>query len=169
MIFNVGLPRSGTTSLTKMFKRLGYPVLRVNKRSIDVIKHSFDEAGFIVGVPLCLRYEDLMDQYPESKFILNIRDPQEWYDSYSEVMESFKKRGHPALDDMSLVYDLLNEDDPREAYLKYIDGVQKTIPEDRLLVLDFFNDDDIDIWINLIKFIEPTVPHLMQRRILVKG
>ena len=39
-----------------------------------------------VDWPGCVYYEELMEAYPDAKVLLNVRDPERWYDSFLDVM-----------------------------------------------------------------------------------
>jgi hypothetical protein len=44
-----------------------------------------------VDWPACHYYRELMQEFPEAKVILTIRDPDQWYDSMAETLYSLKK------------------------------------------------------------------------------
>ena len=90
-IFCVGFHKTGTTSLYAALTTLGFKVTgtvgeewRVDelerdgaKRCIDIID-DFDAAE---DMPWPLFFRELDDAYPGSKFILTVRDAEDWYAS----------------------------------------------------------------------------------------
>lgn len=95
-VLAVGAPRTGTQSLSKALTRLGYNPLHsgenLNARApwCNHIfgKASFEEAmltmkGFdsALDEPFHLMYEEVMQRFPDCKFILTESDPDKWYSS----------------------------------------------------------------------------------------
>lgn len=93
-IFCVGRNKTGTTSLTMAFEDLGYIVAKQNKAALfldDYILENFESiikfcesAQVFQDVPFSLpdTYKYLDQAYPDSKFILTIRDsPEQWHNS----------------------------------------------------------------------------------------
>jgi hypothetical protein len=93
-IFCIGRNKTGTTSLQKEFKRLGYQVghqQKAEKLLKEYINEDFESiiqycktADVFQDFPFSYpkTFQHLDKAYPNSKFILTIRNsPEEWYDS----------------------------------------------------------------------------------------
>lgn len=82
MVFGVGLPRTGTSSLTKAMQILGYRSAHRKTRSGRITRHDISKYDFLADIPVCGWYDD---SDLEGKFILTVRDPLEWYESYVKM------------------------------------------------------------------------------------
>ncbi|TQD33807.1 sulfotransferase [Haloflavibacter putidus] len=93
-VFGIGLNKTGTTSLTKAMSGLGYRVgdqynalkdfESYQKRDFKPIIKYCKTAQFFQDIPFSLPFTYvILDHYfPNSKFILTIRDnPEQWYES----------------------------------------------------------------------------------------
>lgn len=88
-IFGIGLNRTGTTSLTFALNKLGMKLVRcpdeqtifkelmVGNYKLSIL-NEFDGITAVVAAPFFAQW-DLM--YPESKFILTLRDKESWLNS----------------------------------------------------------------------------------------
>lgn len=97
-VIGAGFGRTGTMSLKVALEELGFgkcyhmteamgrlPHLKLwHKASLG---HPVDWDDIFPGYqsaidwPACAFYKELMEQYPEAKVVLTIRDPERWYDS----------------------------------------------------------------------------------------
>lgn len=108
MILIVGLPKSGTTSFTKLFSNAGYKsvhwkiseryigkIIQQNKINNRRLLSGLENFDCITQMDVCMDrenaywpqitdYEELYHQNPDAIFILNKRDP-------SKVLSSFKR------------------------------------------------------------------------------
>ena len=81
-VFGIGLPRTGTTSLTVALSRLGFdtwhypPTLETGLRAAAACD------GLIVA-----HWRQLLQDYPDAKYILTVRDVPSWLDSYRSLYE----------------------------------------------------------------------------------
>jgi len=93
-VFCIGRNKTGTTSLKTALSDLGYRV-GDQRRAERLIEHYRDRdfqpiieycrtADAFQDVPFSLpfTYVVLDQAFPESKFILSVRDPDDWYESY---------------------------------------------------------------------------------------
>lgn len=93
-IFGVGLHKTGTTSLTEAFRLMGFDSahwespnwaryiwqeMRAGGRSRTLEMHYA-----LSDLPIPLLYRELDKAYPGSKFILTVRDENEWIESISK-------------------------------------------------------------------------------------
>lgn len=85
-VFCIGFHKTGTTSMEKAFKYLGYRVTGGNwVRDPEVRKVALQRALEIVPQydafqdnPWPMLYKEMDKAFPGSKFILTLRDPQKW-------------------------------------------------------------------------------------------
>ena len=88
-VFAIGLSRTGTTSIHRCLKTLGYnsahffnPVSRAVLQDSDF--HLFNAFS---DSPICVSFERLFHRFPKSKFILTTRDLESWTRSIKRHME----------------------------------------------------------------------------------
>ncbi len=83
-IFGVGLPRTGTTSVSMAMIELGY-------RTGHVCFHEslYDQGDCFFDTPVYVDYPLLDKRYPNSKFILTWRDPKAWFVSFQKHLLPF--------------------------------------------------------------------------------
>jgi hypothetical protein len=113
-IFAVGFSKTGTTSLEKALELLGYKVCRGHWKNPHTfyllalyIHRDYDEIFRLVnywdafadapwgGTDL---YQELYRRFPESKFILTIRDAETWYESFEKLITMFDLNLETAFD-----------------------------------------------------------------------
>ena len=87
-IFGIGLSKIGTTSLTQALQLLDHKAvhfpffhLKPQKDSLALNYHKIDKWDAMTDTPIPYFYKELDRHYPESKFILTIRNIDEWLDS----------------------------------------------------------------------------------------
>ena len=93
-VFGIGLSRCGSMALNTGLKILGY-------RSLFVLTYKQLEKNLLkydafTHVPLATMYRELDGRFPDSKFILNVRDQESWLQSCEKwwaVTESARKKG----------------------------------------------------------------------------
>jgi hypothetical protein len=100
-IFNIGLNKSGTTSLANALTLLGIPTLhyeyngteihqiitknkKKQRRLLNTLDYKYRAFLDFAGQ---LYYQDLYMQYPKSKFILTTRPFKDWLTSYIAMTE----------------------------------------------------------------------------------
>ncbi|WP_223033941.1 sulfotransferase [Hanstruepera marina] len=107
-IFCIGLNKTGTTSLGSFFEMNNYPV--ANQRAGGLLLKAYLKRDFneiirfcsskdrvvFQDVPFSLpyTYQHLFTKFPDSKFILTIRNsPEEWYESILNFHSNFYNNG----------------------------------------------------------------------------
>lgn len=88
-VFGIGLSRTGTLSLTAALNRLSIPTIHFPSddltfeqlRSGDFQLKVLDKFRGICDTPVAPYYPQLDEEFPGSKFILTIRDRDEWLSS----------------------------------------------------------------------------------------
>ncbi|CAA0098198.1 Uncharacterised protein [BD1-7 clade bacterium] len=182
-VIGAGFGRTGTVSLKLALEHLGegpcYHMYEAMKRpQHDVIWHNAIRgkniewehifSGFKAGVdwPVAYFWEDLSRYYPEAKFILSVRDPEQWYQSISRTI--FKVLQETPLNSVALVHRTMTralikdgvfegtiEDKSHviDIYEKHIEKVRTSLSPERLLIFD-----TRDGWEPLCSFLNRPVP-----------
>ncbi|MEM8828058.1 MAG: sulfotransferase family protein [Cyanobacteria bacterium P01_G01_bin.19] len=158
-VFGLGLSKTGTSSLTRALTLLDY-------KSAHFIKiHNFDKYDAITDTPIPVIYRALDRQYPQAKFVLTIRDAEDWVKSFENhiIRQDWQNRYSKMRSDALLVtmqlYGTINFD--RQ---KYLDGYHRYHQEVRdyfanrkqdLLVMNICQGDG---WEKLCPFLGVSVP-----------
>lgn len=143
-IFAIGFNKTGTTSLYTLFRQLGFTAMdgpHWRKQEQWHVHYQFQ--AFSDGPPEDFRVLD--KTFPRSKFILNVRDLQEWLDSRIEHVRlrmrdpRYKARmSKGKLPDLDIICEWIrNRQKHHLAVLSYF----RHRPDD-LLVLNFIADPD---------------------------
>ncbi len=163
-IFGVGMQRTGTSSMTRAFRILGYrsahfPAELWENRDAPVLA----ECDAFFDNPIPLIYQELDERCPESKFILTIRDEDDWLESCEYLFTKkrddyggFAKRTqemHHALYGQSH----FDTEVFREAFRRHNTQVKEYFADrpDDLLVIDIAQDDK---WTPICSFLEVDPP-----------
>ena len=188
-IIGAGFARTGTLSTRAALQTLGYPCYHMAEVILN-FDHLRTWHDFVVGgermdwqqlfrereatvdFPAAWFYRELMQAFPDAKVLLNVRDPQRWYDSYmtlTSVHEEFfpHRASSPELDMLVRFLDALNQrifgasfdrqslDKERctHAFEAHIERVKAEVPADRLLVFSVKEG-----WEPLCRFLGHDVP-----------
>lgn len=158
-VFGVGINRTGTTSLAAALDRLGFPCMHspgwLNDHihylcKDDPLRDLRDRYQAFVEHPLPYYFRQLNRWYPNARFILTVRDEDDW-------LESRKRRFEPdgLSRDMPKYYSL------RKHARRWFRDHNKAVKEyfahksDRLLVIDICGGDG---WEPLCGFLGVPVP-----------
>lgn len=194
-VIGAGMARTGTMSLKFALEELGYNkchhMMEVMKDSANLVywneMHNKRTTDFeamlkgyqaIVDFPGSLYYKELIQQYPDAKVILSVRDAEKWYlscrNTIYQVPKGFEKftlqiKGlfNPRIKNVLDVYDFAtraiwqnlfknNFDDKDFAikiYNDWTDEVKKTVPQQNLLIFEAK-----DGWEPLCKFLNKPIP-----------
>jgi hypothetical protein len=155
-VWNVGLPRTGTTTFCDALKILGYTKIKHNPR----YEHLNDlQAASDAGCILYYKYLDY--KYPNSKFVLAQRDLESWLASAEFIYTKY-----PATDkDIAIlrrmhIYETVTFDRDKfiSAYHHHHESVRryfKTRPAD-LLEMNIIGGEG---WEKLCPFLELSIPN----------
>lgn len=162
------MPRTGTTSLAKALRALQYKVihapLSIIKRRDQELLLSVEAARryeAMADLPVALMYKQLDAAFPDSKFILTIRDVEKWILSMRRVRRVYPiLRLHPIVPHLirsAFGEGLLDDEEAmRVAFLRHTKEVLTHFEgRDNLLVLDFAAGDG---WKKLCGFLNRPVP-----------
>ncbi len=99
-LFGIGANKTGTTSLEKIFRALGLNVPNQQEQEVRIVRQlhrgnlrplqefvarfdAFQDSPFSQG----LTFAQVDALFPQSKFILTVRDPEPWFDSLCRFHE----------------------------------------------------------------------------------
>ena len=129
--------------------KLWYDISRGEHPNWNRLFSGFNSA---VDFPVCLFYEELVNKFPDAKFILTLRDFDTWYKSTANTIykvptmlpDWFKRVVYPIRMFIELQVNLIwlglfkNNFSDRQftelVYNEHIESVKKTIPADKLLI-----------------------------------
>ena len=154
-LFGIGLSRTGTTSLTEALRILGYKA-----KHYPDSEGEFDQFEALTDTPVAWRYKLLDGRYPDSRFILTIRDIPKWLKS----CEHFFHHNEPdrlAQLNRLMCYGTVPFDKDRfeAAYQSHLVGVQAYFanrPND-LLVMNIASGEG---WEKLCAFLGKAIPNV---------
>ncbi len=159
-IFGIGLSKTGTTSLTKALEYFGYKA-KHNPRP-HILYEMVDKYDALTDISISSNYKTLDERYPNSKFILTIRDMKPWLKSCHFELSKEKKPNEWRAENRLKTYGTVNWDRRKfkKAHKRHIKDVMeyfKDRPED-LLVLDTFNERNK--WKKLCNFLNKEIPDI---------
>jgi hypothetical protein len=185
-VLGAGFPRTGTLSTKAALEQLGfgpcYHFVSQFERPQDAAvwlaaargapvdwTALFADFGAAVDWPQSAFYQQLMEVYPEAKVLLNLRDPEAWYESIATTVYPASRGGLSApagtmLHTAAQAIDTLGWqgifhgrfEDKAEAlatFAQWNRQVQENVPAERLLVWEVSQG-----WEPLCRFLEVTVP-----------
>lgn len=169
-VFGIGLSKTGTTSLAHALDILGYRTkdnmgvvnyIRDDLSSIDT--EVLDANDAFTDTPIPSLYRQLDAKYPNSKFILTVRDMEGWLQSckkqFTQKLSDKQNEAHNRL--FLDLYDctVFDEQKFRKGYEDFVKGVFQYFsdrPQD-LLTLNVSAGDD---WEKLCHFLGKPVPDI---------
>jgi hypothetical protein len=182
-VIGAGFGRTGTMSMQAALEILGYRCYHMKEvpstaghlqawhdlvadRAPMDWQWLFKDFQATVDFPACYYYKELMREYPDAKVILNVREPDRWFDSFLTLQNTTDKfrifRFIPKARRFLAFIDTLVPKvfgDPRdrarciEIFNKHNREVQEYVPPERLLVFRVQ-----DGWDPLCKFLGREVP-----------
>jgi hypothetical protein len=181
-IIGAGFGRSGTMSLRKALQILGYNPCYHMQVTLTHYSHLrfwirakagkpvnyqrfFRNYKATVDWPACEFYEELMAEFPGAKVLLNVRDPDAWYDSIFNTIWAIQKvfpfwfpRVYWKIHD-DIMWDtrfngeFTNRKKTIEVYKARIEEVISKVPSEKLLVYNVKEG-----WEPLCRFLDKPVP-----------
>lgn len=156
-IFGIGLSRTGTSSLTHALRILGYSACHFPKN----LKNALENYEALTDTPIAKNFKELDKLYPNSKFILTIRDMNNWLKSMKTHFDLY-----PSLTRETWILQLrkdlyqtkdFNKNLLEKSYYRHIENVKKYFKnrESDLLIMDITRGDGWDI---LCKFLTKKIP-----------
>jgi len=166
-IFGIGLSRTGTMSLDKALEILGYKskhapldILEYNSGSLSIKLNKVQDYDALTDAHVAKFYKELDVAYPDSKFILTVREMKSWLKS----CEKYFINPASSIDNIhkQLMYDLyntikFNKVKFKEAYLRHLDDVLSYFKNrgNDLLIIDICAGEG---WEKLCPFLDKPVP-----------
>ncbi len=165
-IIGIGFHKTGTTTLGNALKILGYKVKGVTPRMIiPVVSGKTHKAlnyaekyDALEDVPWCILYKELYRRFPESKFILTIRDEESWFKSAKKQFGNYIRpqnewiygRGNGLFKDKELAI---------TRYRKHNKDVTEYFKDkpNKLLIMNFSEGDG---WGKLCTFLGKDIPNI---------
>lgn len=178
-VLGVGLGRTGTTSLAKALRILGYRTLHwapnylreTLEQGLEPDLRRYAQWDAVTDIPAALYFREFLAAFPECKFILTVRSEQSWIESIRafyanparfERLTQFTQPQKAWLRQISVELRKLAYGSERvlpSIYLKrfrdHNDYVRRVIPADRLLVMDLTQGDG---WNRLCPFLNCPLP-----------
>lgn len=164
-VFGIGFQKTGTSSLQKALNELGYKtcgtrpdlLLDILSKRFKKVRKCVDQYDAFFDHPWPQLFEFLDQAYPNSRFILSIRDEESWYQSVSNHIGNFVSPIHEWIygKGKSLVKD--HKQNTLAVYRAHHQKVLdyfKDQPE-RLLILDLGSDLT---WETLCPFLNIDIP-----------
>lgn len=110
-IFCIGLSKTATTSLTEALRTLGFDAVhwyatkhafRYTDQGLDIDWAFFERHDAFADTPVARLYPQLDARYPDARFILTLRDPDAWLESFRDQfaaggLDAFSARLHKDL------------------------------------------------------------------------
>ena len=166
-VFGIGLSKTGTTSLARALEILGYNVkdcLGITKYSkgnlASINQTALDTYDALTDTPIPNFYRELDKEYPNSKFILTIRDMDGWLQSCKKQFNQklADKRSDAANQLFLELYDTVTFDEEkfRSGYKKFTESVLEYFKDrpDDLLVIDISKGEG---WEKLCPFLNKPI------------
>lgn len=181
-LIGAGFGRAGTMSLRRALETLGYKpcyhmqvtlthyfhlrfwIRAKTGKPVDYHKF-FRKYRATVDWPACEFYPELMEAFPEAKVLLNVRDPEEWYESMFNSIWAiqkafpfwFPKEYRQIHDDIMwnsrFNREFTDKGKTLQVYLEWIEEVRRKVPAEKLLVYNVKEG-----WEPLCRFFNKEIP-----------
>lgn len=126
-IFGIGASKTGTTSLTEALKILGFrashwddhiQLLNAHQNN-DFSSKIFQDYDAFLDLPIPLMYKQLDKEFPNSKFILTIREEYAWVNSLLFHTAKIKNKGGVIAKEQELFYGNFTKDNLLNTYRQH--------------------------------------------------
>jgi hypothetical protein len=185
-VIGAGFPRTGTLSTKAALEHLGFGpcyhfvtlferpqdaevwLAAARGRPVDWMA-LFADFGCAVDWPQSACYKQLMDVYPQAKVLLNVRDPEQWYESMASTVYAASRSALSApagtmMNNIGQAIDALGwqgifqgrfeaKEHALALYAQWNQDVKDYVPAERLLVWEV-----TDGWEPLCRFLGVAVP-----------
>jgi hypothetical protein len=172
-LFIIGLPRTGTTSISVALLDYGFKVAHT-----AYTKHAFELADVISDAPCFCDYQELDQLFPNSKFVYLNRALEKWVPSMQMLLNKMLpelrpktgylnpilKRSINTCFKLSTATDPLNEQHLTECYLEHQKNLQKYFSgREDLLTIDISHNNSLQILLQFLGISTENIgdfPHL---------
>ncbi len=160
MIFNIGLPKTGTTTINKALNILGFKsihdpfteTIELSKGNIGKIKALADKYNsFSGGCSICYKQLDVL--FPGSIFILSTRDFDSWLNSCERWFNKDTKA--PIRTSIFYGHSKFDKEAFTKAYNTYHAEVKEYFKHRHLFIIDIEKDNN---WQILCSFLDKEIP-----------
>jgi len=169
-IFGIGWAKTGTKTLGECFKILGFNhqstrldlVEKLENGELDQIMNIAKSKDTFEDWPWLILYKEFDQTFPESKFILTYRDPENWLKSYLNMLAVEGKANNRINRIRSFLYQLpfpnVSANELVGRYIKHFNDVQEYFinKPDSLLIVDWEKGDG---WKEICDFIKMPIPN----------
>ena len=164
-IFGIGLSRTGTKSLTRSLKHLGYKSIHYPRQfhfkqgRIVIPRRVLNNYQALIDTPIALDFPELDKRYPDSRFIYTVRSMDSWLDSCRRFFRPgrFWRDTEGELHQQFYGGNVFDEQRFREGYLRHHERVMSHFSQrpEQLLVLNICGGEG---WPQLCRFLEAPIP-----------
>lgn len=142
MIFGIGFPKTATNSITRAMEDLGFK----SKHYIGYnnFYEKIKKYEFVSDVPVSTRFEELDKLYPNSKFILTVREINSWLDSCKNWFKYPKNGNMGKLREELFGTNVWNEEKFINSYKRHYKKVRNLFNgrEEDLLIIDIIGGEN---------------------------
>ena len=183
-VIGAGVGRTGTYSLKLAINRLGFgpchhmeEVLHNMATQVPLWSEAvsgqadwasiFDGYQSAVDWPTACFFRELLQKFPAAKFVLTVRDPERWAESFGATIYELVANKDQAPEEMKAWLNMASDviartgfplgrghNELAQAFDAHNQAVKKAVPSDQLLVFDVRNG-----WEPLCDFLEVPVPN----------
>ena len=170
-IFGIGWAKTGTTTLGQCLKILGY---KHQSRRLDLVEDlyigEFNKINALLNDndsfddwPWSLLYKKLDEEFPESKFILTIRQSNSWLSSYKNMLKNQGAHSERLIKIRNLIYGFpCLEATDEQLVNRYKSHNQEVIDfflnkKEKLLIINWEKGDG---WLEICNFLNKDVPSI---------
>jgi len=169
-VFSIGFQKTGTSSLMWALKELGFNVCdgcghamnpNIAEEVFDICDELAEQYDAFEDHPWSVLYKRMDEKYPNSKFILTVRETEQWIksvrshfgESYIPLHEWIYGKGSPKGNEQLYI-------DRYEKHNAEVLDYFKDRPND-LLVIDFSQKrTDKQLWNDLCNFLDKPIPNV---------
>lgn len=183
-VIGAGFGRTGTLSLKVALEQLGFgpcmhmlPLLddaeraTLFRKAVDgdrgSLRDALDGCRSTVDWPGTFFWRELVEENPQAKVILTVRDPQRWYESVEQTILAAASRPEPSGDATPATREMIeatvlegtfggrlaDREHAMRVFEEHNAEVRRTVPADRLLEFQV-----VDGWSPLCAFLDRPVP-----------
>ena len=168
-VFGIGAMKTGLTTLGECLRILGFELQYFSAKGLNEyatneylsIEKMLDEHNAFVDLPWLLMYQELYDRYPDAKFILTVRDENDWYSSFwwhlLKIGGSFKWTKLIAGKNSKIIHTKKGKDVTISLYQNHNQKVKEFFSDKpgSLLVIDITKEND---WQAICRFLDFSIP-----------
>jgi len=140
LIINVGEGTTGTRSLADVMRKLGYRTCHWC-RGDQLDPGEIDSYDYITDRPVPFLTWELLQLYPKALFFMTMREPVDWRASR---FSNHKKHPQAQAVPCGISNQSIASDNALQTYVAYSAWAKCVLPADRLLVTNFFTNDQSD-------------------------